>query len=218
MNSDIYKIKVWSEYAKCHVSVLSSFQLELYREAVKHLQGDVGDFGCGSARLAPFLADQPYVNSYMGVDIADEMVAVARKHISMLANDKFRIVHCKIEDVHEQFTSAVSINSYYAWPEPERVLRHIFQLQTPGSLFVLATPNNTLDMPKLLRETDKELLCHPDYANFKQFNLQFANNPNARFVPLNLLLRQVQEVGFEVLECHQNHYLGGVNYLLLKSA
>lgn len=216
MNNDIYKMEEWSGYARSHSSVLSSFQLDLYREAAQHLTGSTIDCGCGTARLAPFLADQAHITQYIGVDAAEQMVTVARQLISKLANNKFRIIHCNIEDMREQFTSGVSIHSYYAWPDPKRVLRHIFQLLLPGGLFVLATPNKMLDMPKLLRETDKELLCHPDYDNFKQFNLQFANNPNARFVPLNVLIRQVQEIGFEVQECHQKHYLGGVNYLLLK--
>jgi SAM-dependent methyltransferase len=219
MSNNSFTNKEWGGYARCHASVLSSFQLELYKETARHLKGDIVDCGCGTARLAPFLADQARVSSYTGVDAADVMVSVARNLISTLANDKLRIVLCKIEDMHGQFTSGASIHSYYAWnPEPERVLRHIYQLLLPGALFVLATPNDKLDMPKILRETDKELMLHPDYVIFKKFNLQFASNQSARFVPLNVLIKQVQDVGFEVQERHQKHYLGGVNYLLLKKS
>jgi len=216
MIEDIYNTAGWDSYARSHASVLSSFQLKLFLEAVKHLSGDIIDCGCGSARLAPFLADKRHVTSYTGVDSAEKMVSIAQHLIARVSKKKFRVVKRKIEDIDQKFTSAVSIHSYYSWPVPQAVLQHIFELLTTNSLFVLATPNNGLDMPKLLHEAEKELLCHPDYAEFKQFNLQFANNPKARFVTLDKLIKQVQEIGFKVCESHQRHYLGGVNFLLLK--
>lgn len=218
MATEIYKTEEWNGYAYCHASVFSSFQFELFRETAKHLQGDIVDCGCGSSRLAPFLADQVKVSSYTGVDAAEEMVEVARDLIAQLSDDRFKIVHCKIEDVHQKFTSAVSIHSYYSWPKPEVVLRQIYELLLPDSLFVLATPNASLDMPRLLKEAEKELICHPHYSDFKRFNMQFANNPQARFISMDRLVKQVQDVGFKVQECNQKHYLGGVNLLLLKKA
>ncbi len=216
MINEIYEKEKWNSYARCHASVLSSFQLELFLDAVKHLSGDIADFGCGSARLAPFLADQERVSSYTGVDSASEMVSIARNLIGKLSSHKLKIVNSRIEDIHQKFTSAVSIHSYYSWPQPEEVLSHIFELLIPGSIFLLATPNSTIDMPKLLAKAERELLCHPDYIDFKNFNMQFVSNPNARFVSLDELIQQVQGVGFEAIECNQKYYLGGVNFLLLK--
>ena len=147
------------------------------------------------------------------------MVAVARQLITKLRRDDFCILHCKIEDVMDtQFTSAVSIHSYYAWPEPEAVLRHIHDLIIPGGMFVLATPNENLDMPKLLSNASRELIAHPDYEEFVHYNLQLVENPNAKFTPLDTLVKQAHNVGFKIHECHQRHYLGGVNFLLLEKA
>lgn len=215
MTGDIYDIAEWDRYARAHVSVLTSYQLALFLEAVEYLSGDVVDCGCGSARLAPFLADREDVSSYTGVDCADEMVSVARWVMARLSRSSFSIVRSKIEGLERLFTSAVSIHSYYSWPDPELVLAHIYSLLAPNSMFVLATPNRELDMKGLLRESEKELIAHPYFEEFKRSNLLFAENSKARFVSMGELVDQVQQVGFELVECHQRHYLGGVNFLLL---
>lgn len=210
-----YDPKKWDKYARSHASVLTSFQLELYREAASHLVGDVIDCGCGTARLMPFLAGSTAVSSYVGVDSSAEMVTTAQWILQRLQKPTFRIINSKIEEVGGCYTSAVSIHSYYAWPDPLAILRHIYTLLSPGTTFVLATPNQSLDMGNILYEAEKELIAHPDYDEFKALNQQFANHPVARFIPMDQLIHQVRSVGFHIVECHQKHYMGGVNYLIL---
>lgn len=211
-----YPMQEWNDYARLFASITTSMQLEVYREACKYLSGHVIDCGCGSAKIAPLLVDETTVKSYTGVDYAEEMVGVARWVIQNLQNPHFAIRHNKIEDVNDQqFTSAVSIQSYYAWPDPVAVLRHIFQLLTPNAVFVLATPNTQLGLADLARDAWKELLAHPDFEAYKTYNLKLANNPHANFTSMNDLVQQVQSVGFRVQECHQRHFRGGLNFLVL---
>lgn len=215
-NDVSYEISEWENYARLHASVTTSVQLDLYREAYKYLSGDVVDCGCGSAKLAPLLADNESVKSYTGVDYAQEMVTVARQVIQTLHRPSFTVLHSMIEDVTSQFDSAVSIQSYYAWPDPLVTLKHIYTMLRVGAKFVLATPNGELCLEKLLQDAEKELIAHPDFGAFKDYNLKLAHNPQANFVSMDNLIRQAQQAGFMVEECHQRHFGGGINFLVLR--
>ncbi len=211
-----YSVSEWENYARLHASVTTSVQLALYRESCKYLSGSVVDCGCGSAKMAPLLAGQESVTAYTGVDYAQEMVSVARQVVQTLARPTFTVLHSRIEDVDGQFNSAVSIQSYYAWPEPVVTLKYIFDMLVEGANFVLTTPNRELNMGKLLQDAEKELVAHPDFAAFKRYNLNLANNPQANFISMDTLIRQAQEAGFKVVECHQRHFDGGINFLVLR--
>lgn len=216
MNQANYQVDDWNNYALAHASVLTSYQWALFREAVEPLTGDVIDCGCGTARLAPLLADKAAVRSYTGVDYSPQMVEVAGELIGQLGAANFRMLNAKIEQVEGRYDSAVSVHSYYSWPEPELVLQSIYDKLRPGGSFVLVTPNPQMDMPLLLRETDKELLGHPNYRVFREQNMLLFNNEAANFVTMDSLVAEVRQVGFKLVECHQKHYLGGVNLLHLQ--
>jgi len=219
MKTSGYTNPLWNQYARLHASVTDSFKLSLIRESAERLRGDVLDCGCGTARIAPLLADRSDVDSYTGVDLAPEMVKVARWLVSQWERETFVIKESAIEAVDGDYSSIVSIHSYYTWPEPMTVLEHIHRVLRPGGCFVLATPNEQLDMERLLRESSKELLAHPGFDEFRRLNLKLAGNPEAKFVSMDTLVEQARTVGFRVVECHQRHYLGGVNFLVLgKSA
>jgi hypothetical protein len=146
------------------------------------------------------------------------MVLVAKERLSQFNNPHYSIKKQSIEDVNDTFTAAVSIHSYYTWPNPIATLEHIFKLLTSDALFVLATPNNTLNQEKMLNLLDaaeKELGNHADFELFKACNLQLVANPQANFISMKQLVKQVEQVGFKVIMSHQKHYAGGVNFLLL---
>lgn len=206
----------WNSYARLFAAVTTSVQLAVYREACLHLKGNVVDCGCGSAKIAPFLSDNEQVSSYIGVDYSAEMVTAAEWVISTLERPNFSIQHCKIEEAHGSYDSAVSIQSYYSWPEPLVTLKHIADLLVAGGQFVLATPNPDLSLVKLAKDARKELLAHPDFQAFQDYNLQLAANPQANFISMDALIQQVQQVGFEVVECHQKHFQQGLNFLVLR--
>ncbi len=217
MSNTEYKNTTWDQYARCHLSVLTSMQLDLFREAAFYLTGDVVDCGCGTARLAPLLADKATVNSYTGVDYSPEMVTMAQQWLTLkLSSKPINIMQEKIENISGHFSSAVSIHSYYTWPNTEEVLSSIYQMLLTDGLFVLVTPNPQMDMEKLLAEAEKELFGHPDFALFRELNLLLSANRSAKFVTMDALIDETRRTGFKVIECHQKHYLGGVNFIVLK--
>lgn len=210
----LYKLSEWESYAASHLSVLPSLQLAVYKAVAEFMHGHVADFGCGTARIAPFLADKAGVSGYTGVDYSSEMVDKARWVTQQLERDSFHVLHERIEQVEGYtFDSALSVNSYYTWGEPLATLQHIGSLLQPTAPFVLVTPNQTLDMRKLAKEADKELLGHPHYPAFRQKNLELAGNEKAAFVDMDTLVQQLHASGFRLVSCHQDFYLGGLNFI-----
>ncbi len=217
MKNNHYTNAQWNEYSVCHLSVITSMQLALFKSVIPYLYGDVLDCGCGTARLAPFLANQDTVTSYTGVDCSTEMVNMARWLVQQFKHKPFNIIEDKIENIAlTGFDSIVSVHSYYAWPDTERVLNHIYDLLAAEGCFILITPNPAMDMSRLLELAKQELIGHPDFAEFKRLNLLFANNLSAKFISMDKLIAETRLCGFQVLACNQDHYLGGVNFLVLQ--
>ena len=215
-NAAIYPKHHWENYARLFLSVTTSIQLEVYKEASKHLSGDVADFGCGTAKISPFLADKESVTSYTGIDYASEMTETAQWVIDTIEKPNFKVQTAKIEEANGFYTSGVSIQSYYAWPEPLKTLQHIASLLEKDALFVLATPNQSLQLEVLAKDIEKELIGHPNLQAYKEYNLKLAANTDAHFIDMVDLITQVQEVGFGIVEAHQRFFKGGLNYLLLR--
>lgn len=208
----------WNDYAESHLSVLPSLQLNVYKEVTNYLTGNVADFGSGTARITPFLAEKEIITGYTGIDYSSDMVKKARWLIDQLSANNFQIQQSKIEELQtDNFDSALSINSYYTWEKPLEMLAHIHSRLKPNASFILVTPNPKLDMERLVKEADKELLGHPHYPVFRKKNLELAGNEEALFVEMSELIQQVTSVGFRVVSCHQDFYLGGLNFLHLKT-
>lgn len=212
----IYPIDTWDKYAELFASITTSLQLAVYKEVCLHLRGSVIDCGCGSAKIAPFLAADERVFSYTGVDSSEGMVKVAQRLLQKIQHPRFGVWQRSIESMPtEYFTSGVSIQSYYSWPEPNKVLQAIHRILAPQAVFVLATPNRQLPVEALARDAEQELLAHPDFVAYRAYNLQLATHSKANFVDMDDLIGQVRQVGFQVQEVHQRHFRGGLNFLVL---
>lgn len=216
MKSRYYEISTWDEYSRFHLSVLTSMQWALFNEAITYLKGDVVDLGCGTARLAPLLKEKININSYTGVDYSPEMVKMAQWVISNLKSKSFKIIHEKIENISGCFDSAVSIHSFYSWQDTSKVLSCIYNMLKTNGTLTLATPNPDMDMKLLLKESEKELMGHPDFEIFKKINLELAGRNHAKFLTMDQLIDESHHVGFKTIECNSNHYLNGVNLIVFK--
>lgn len=212
-----YSTQEWNNYAHLFASVTTSMQLAVYQDASQYLHGNIVDCGSGTAKIAPILAQKSNASSYTGIDLSEEMVAEARWLLKRLNQKTFKIIHDKIEHVSgRQFTSGVSIQSYYTWPDPNTTLKHIFDMLAEQATFVLVTPNLNLNLTLLAKHAELELLTHPYFDAYKDYNLKLAGNSEANFISMDALLKQVQTIGFQVEECHQRHFLGGLNFLVLR--
>lgn len=207
----------WDRYAQAFSIITTYFQSEVYRDIASKLYGEVGDFGAGSAKILPYLVDSKSMQGYTGIDASNIMVDIGRQVIERLDLTDCQMVHSTIENLENKlFDSAVSINSYYVWDKPEVVLDKIFSCLSVGADFFLVTPNKSLNMPLLLEISKKEHLMNPAYEDFMESNTGFNQEMNDHFVSIDLIIEQARKVGFIVKACHQNYYLGGVNYLHLQ--
>lgn len=210
------RIADWNAYSRSFQSVMPSQMVELNRSAAARLDGHVVDLGCGASKILPFVRDNASVQSYTGVDASADMLERARWLARCFPGQPTRFVHQRIEETKLQgIDCAVSINSHYIWPDPEATLKHIAARLDPGKRFVLATINQSLDMPALLRSAEKECIAHPYWEEFKQHNLAIASNRDINLMSLNALIQQVQRCGFEVTEAHQRFYEGGLSFIVM---
>lgn len=229
-----YKKEVWDDYAHAFLSIMPSMMLQLNKEVASLATGDICDFGCGAAKIAPFVLDRKEVTSYTGIDYSPNMVERARWHLEQFPDKPSEIIRGKIEfidtgayDVEivsgktEAFSTlmydfGLSINSYYTWDTPSTVLNSIYNTLSPEAHFVLVTPNPTMDMAQILEEVKKEQVANPYFEHFMEQNMALANNEKALFIEMNELILQVQQAGFKVVEAKQHLYNKGLNFLHLK--
>lgn len=213
-----YQQSDWDGYSRSFASIQTPVQRELQVASTEHLFGDVADIGCGCAKVGLLLSDNKSITSYTGIDASKEMTALANTLLSQLPSEhEQRVIHSYIED-HTGclYDSALSLNSYYTWQNPIETLTHIYGLLKTGGTFVLATPNEKLDLLALEADAKKELISHPDYEAFKRFNLKLIHERESNLIEMSALISQLQIIGFKVESCHQDYYGGGLNFLVLK--
>jgi SAM-dependent methyltransferase len=97
------------------------------------------DVGCGAGWLAPLLAEQVPEGRVVGMDISDEMIRRARRNYADLDSVLFVVGEAaEIPWDSNFFTRAISVESAYYWPDPQRALNEIFRvLHDEGSAWVL---------------------------------------------------------------------------------
>lgn len=205
----------WGQYSKTFSAITTIYQSQMYRHIASNIKGRVLDVGCGSAKFAAYVAPMKGVTEYVGVECSHDMASSARSTIRKLDAEGFSIITSTIEDFCSDnlFDVVVSTNSYYAWSEPEMGLEVIYRSLKFGGNFFLVTPNSSLDMTSLLKESSKELLMHPGFDEFSLMNFQFVKDMGHNFVSMDELVKKVLAVGFKLKSCNTDYFNGGVNYL-----
>lgn len=91
------------------------------------------DVGCGSGWLAKLLAARAPAGRVVGMDVSDEMVRQARRNCVQVDHAMF--IQGSAEEIPWEanfFQHVISVESAYYWPEPDRGLREIFRVTSPG--------------------------------------------------------------------------------------
>lgn len=206
----------WGDYARAFASITSRYQIEMYEYASRQLMGSVIDCGCGTGKIMPYLIENSQVTSYFGVDSSKRMVVQARKLIKKLQVPTFNVCHQTIESTRGTFSSAVSLQSYYSWPDAQKTLSCIHSLLKPDGVLILASVNEKLDICRLLMKASKELLMHDSWGLYERKNLEFTQLPETRLTTLDELIGDVRSVGFKVINAKTDLFEGGLNLLELK--
>jgi ubiquinone/menaquinone biosynthesis C-methylase UbiE len=95
------------------------------------------DVGCGSGWATRLLADKAASGQVVGIDIADEMIKLAREESVTFRNVDFRVASVeKLPFSDCEFTHAFSMESLYYYADMSAALAEIRRVLKPGGLFV----------------------------------------------------------------------------------
>lgn len=143
------------------------------------------DLGCGSGWATRLIAEKASNGSVVGVDIADEMIRLARDTSSSLTNVEFQVASAeKLPFPDSEFTHAFSMESLYYYADVLGALREIRRVLYPGGLFVTVVdlyfengPSHQwieqLKVPVQLLSTDqyRELFQQAGFVNIRDRRL-----------------------------------------------
>jgi SAM-dependent methyltransferase len=213
-----FPITIFDLYPQAFATTTTLFQSEELRAVGELVSGDVVDLGCGSAKLAPYLQGNPALKSYMGVDPSAAMLVEARHLLVNLDDPRFSLMHRRMEDCDlTGYDWAVCLNALYAVENPEFALQNIRRMLKPGGHLIITTPNQNLDMEKLLDECRKDLILHPLFHTFRDINRVLAQQYRANFVTMDKLMLIVESADFEVQQLHSRFFAGGLNFLVARN-
>jgi arsenite methyltransferase len=95
------------------------------------------DVGCGSGWATRLMAEKARDGRVVGIDIADEMITVARETSAQLSNVEFRVASAEALPFGDgEFTRAFSMESLYYYADVLQALKEIKRVLEPGGLFV----------------------------------------------------------------------------------
>jgi len=95
------------------------------------------DVGCGSGWATRLMAEKAINGNVVGIDIADEMVEVARQSSTDFSNIEYRVATAEELPFHDaEFTHAFSMESLYYYSNMIAALREVHRVLEDGGTFV----------------------------------------------------------------------------------
>jgi ubiquinone/menaquinone biosynthesis C-methylase UbiE len=95
------------------------------------------DVGCGSGWASRLMASQAKAGHVVGIDISDEMIAVAKEASTEFSNIIFQVASAeKLPFADAEFSDAFSMESLYYYADMLAALREIRRVLKPGGQFV----------------------------------------------------------------------------------
>jgi ubiquinone/menaquinone biosynthesis C-methylase UbiE len=95
------------------------------------------DVGCGSGWATRLMAEKARAGSVVGIDIADEMIKLAKEESASFPNVQFQLASAEQLSFGDgEFSHAFSMESLYYYADMLRALREIKRVLKPGGLFV----------------------------------------------------------------------------------
>jgi SAM-dependent methyltransferase len=95
------------------------------------------DVGCGSGWASRLIAEKARDGRVVGIDIADEMIAIARATSAQFSNVEFRTASAEaLPFADGELSAAFSMESLYYYADVLVALKEIKRVLAPGGLFV----------------------------------------------------------------------------------
>ena len=100
----------------------------------------VVEFGCGTGSTA--VRHAPHVGAYVGIDVAERMVAIGREQAELAGLRHLDFVVGTLEEAGleaESFDAALGLNILHLVPDLDATLEAVARVLKPGGLFVSST-------------------------------------------------------------------------------
>jgi SAM-dependent methyltransferase len=142
------------------------------------------DVGCGSGWATRVLAEKASNGRVVGIDIADEMVQLARDSSTSFSNIEFRVATAEALPFGEsEFTHAFSMESLYYYSNMLGALKEIYRVLADGGLFVTVIDLYLENLPSHQWIEDLKVPVHllgiPDYRTMLE-QVGFVNIKDGR--------------------------------------
>lgn len=143
------KAKEWSRDAfnrragKYEMTLAGWHSRRMKEVALRHVarptQGSLLDVGCGPGLLLEVLAGQPGEMNLAGLDIAPEMIRIAREWLGARAD--LRVGDAETLPWQDgRFDYVLCVDSFHHYPNPERVLAQMHRVLKRSGRLVIADP------------------------------------------------------------------------------
>lgn len=95
------------------------------------------DLGCGSGWATRLMGEKARSGRVIGIDIADEMIAIARETSADFSNVEYRVASAEnLPFLDGEFSHAFSMESIYYYADVLVALKEIRRVLEPGGVFV----------------------------------------------------------------------------------
>jgi len=146
----------WNAYAQQYDMLLAynPYYQTTYKEIIAHIQtwdiapgSKLADLGAGTGNYSIELAKHFPQAQVLHIDNNKNMNAIAVKKTAGLSN--FEIWNQPIEDtyfVEETLQGLLCLNALYTFPNPQKVLKQMYQWLSPGSPVVFLDPGRIMNV------------------------------------------------------------------------
>ena len=99
------------------------------------------DIGCGGGNTLARMAERVTEGHLVGIDYAETSVEASRAfNAALVESGRMEILHGSVENLpfaDAHFDAAVTVESFYFWPNPEACLKEVERVVKPGGTFLL---------------------------------------------------------------------------------
>lgn len=130
-----------ARYARQPVADEQTYQRKL--EKTQHYlrpDMDVLEFGCGTGSTA--LVHAPHVRSYVGTDVSDKMIEIARGKLADQAVDNLTFKVSALEQLaypNDSVDAVLGLSILHLLEDPERAIADVHRMLKPGGYFFSST-------------------------------------------------------------------------------
>lgn len=156
------------------------------------------DVGCGNGRVTAVIASKVKRGEVVGIDLSKDMIHFANQAYLDVPNLTFKQSNAADFDFPFQFDLITSFNVLHWVFEQQRTLTCIYKHLKPNgtALISLGRPIREQGIIEGLAFA----MAEPQYAPYFE---HFTEGPYMPYMPLESYLYMLENIGFDVLECHE---------------